>query len=152
MKTDISTEDFHLEMKIRIDWSETDLFGHVNNVMIMKYIQAARVEYLDRIGLMKSFFKDKTGPVLASTTCEFRKPLHYPGNILVKTRMDFIKNSSFELLHVILNDDLDIVSVGRDILVTYDYAKNCKIEIPSWVRENIKKLESGEWSEPERQS
>lgn len=144
MKTDISPEDFHLEMNIRIDWSETDLFGHVNNVMIMKYIQAARVDYLDRIGLMESFFKDRTGPVLASTTCEFRKPLHYPGNIRVKTRMNFIKNSSFELIHIILNDNHDIVSVGRDILVSYDYANNCKIDIPLWVRENIDKLESGE--------
>lgn len=30
-----------LETKIslRIDWSELDTFGHINNVMIMKFIQ-----------------------------------------------------------------------------------------------------------------
>lgn len=139
----IDLHSFHQEMKMRIDWSETDLFGHVNNVMIMKYIQASRVDYLDKIGLMKSYLEDKTGPVLATTTCEFRKPLHYPGNIVVKTKLNFIKNSSFELMHVILNDEEEIVSVGYDILVTYNYADNCKIEIPAWVRTNIEKLESG---------
>jgi len=142
MKPEIDLSTFHTEMKIRIDWSETDLFGHVNNVMIMKYIQASRVDYLDRIGLMTSFVENKTGPVLASTTCEFRKPLHYPGNIVVKTKVNSIKNTSFELMHVILGNDNEIVSVGYDILVTYDYGLNSKIQIPSWVRNNIEKTES----------
>ena len=110
--------------------------------MIMKYIQASRVDYLDKIGLMNSFSENKTGPVLASTTCEFRIPLHYPGNIIVMTKVNSIKNTSFELMHVILNEKAEIVSIGYDILVTYDYEENRKIEIPHWVRNNIEKIES----------
>lgn len=26
-------------ISLRIDWSELDAFGHINNVMIMKYVQ-----------------------------------------------------------------------------------------------------------------
>jgi len=36
---------FPSKLPIRIDWSEMDLFGHVNNVMYFKYIQASRVNY-----------------------------------------------------------------------------------------------------------
>jgi acyl-CoA thioesterase FadM len=28
---------------MRIDWIEIDLFGHINKLAIMKYVQAARV-------------------------------------------------------------------------------------------------------------
>ncbi|MCE3258723.1 MAG: hypothetical protein K0S12_364, partial [Bacteroidetes bacterium] len=38
-------QDYKTEIKIQLDWSEMDLFGHVNNVAYFKYIQAARVNY-----------------------------------------------------------------------------------------------------------
>jgi hypothetical protein len=31
-------EPFSLKLELRIDWSEIDLFGHVNNLSIQKYI------------------------------------------------------------------------------------------------------------------
>jgi acyl-CoA thioester hydrolase len=46
-------KDFKLKLELRIDWSEIDLFGHVNNLAILKFTQAARVNYLERIGLMQ---------------------------------------------------------------------------------------------------
>lgn len=35
------------ELNLRIDWSELDLFGHVNNVMYAKYMQASRVHFME---------------------------------------------------------------------------------------------------------
>ncbi len=46
-------DDFKVKFEIRIDWSEIDLFGHINNLAIMKYVQAARVNYLELVGLMQ---------------------------------------------------------------------------------------------------
>jgi acyl-CoA thioesterase FadM len=34
--------DFKVKFEIRIDWIEIDLFGHINKLTIMKYVQAAR--------------------------------------------------------------------------------------------------------------
>ncbi len=44
---------FSVKLDLRIDWSEIDLFGHVNNLAILKYVQAARVNYLELIDLMQ---------------------------------------------------------------------------------------------------
>ena len=33
-------------MKLRIDWSEVDSFGHVNNLAILRYAQTARIHYM----------------------------------------------------------------------------------------------------------
>ena len=40
-----NAQDWPVRLHLRIDWSEMDVFGHVNNVMFMKYVQAARVHY-----------------------------------------------------------------------------------------------------------
>ena len=40
-------------LTLRVDWSEMDLFGHINNVMYAKYIQSARVNFVEKIGIMK---------------------------------------------------------------------------------------------------
>jgi acyl-CoA thioester hydrolase len=39
-------DDYKVKSEIRIDWSEIDLFGHINNLAIMKYVQTARVRFL----------------------------------------------------------------------------------------------------------
>ena len=62
---------FPVKLELRIDWSELDYFGHVNNVSFFKYIQAARVNYWDQIGLTKSHLETHIGPMLASCKCDF---------------------------------------------------------------------------------
>ncbi len=89
-------DDFSLQLQLRIDWSEIDLFGHVNNLAILKYIQSARVNYLEQIGLMQMQAEEKNWPVLASLTSQFRKPLFYPGQVTVHSKVDLIKNTSFQ--------------------------------------------------------
>ncbi len=138
---DFNPNDYNTALDLRIDWSELDLFGHVNNVEFFKYIQASRVNYWDQIGLTHSFRDFKTGPMLASTSCQFKKPLFYPGNIKVMVKVDFIKNSSFGLTHVVLNDMNEMAAIGHDIVVHYDYNTNHKINIPADIRDIIQKRE-----------
>lgn len=124
-------------MKIRIDWSEIDLFGHVNNLAILKYIQAARVKYLESIGLMKMQSNVKLGPILASVSCQFSKPLFYPGEVFVHSHVDRIKNTSFVLKHIVYNDGQEVAAEAQDIIVFFDFVNNIKLKIPDKIREKI---------------
>lgn len=130
-------ETFNTSLPLRIDWSELDLFGHVNNVAYFKYMQASRVNYWDSIGLSQLFSDSKLGPMLASTECQFKKPLFYPGEINVLTRVDFIKNSSFGLTHAIVDQHGEVAAIGKDIVVYYDYNNHHKLTIPDYIREKI---------------
>jgi len=134
-------DDFSIKLELRIDWSEIDLFGHVNNVAILKYVQAARVNYLENIGLMQSQAETKIGPILASTSCQFRKPLFYPGKVTVYSTVDLIKNTSFRIQHGIYNDQNEIISDAQDIIVFFDFCNNTKLAIPDELRGKIEKLE-----------
>jgi acyl-CoA thioester hydrolase len=134
-------DDFGVRLELRIDWSEMDLFGHVNNVSYFKYIQAARVNYWETIGLTQLLSENKIGPILASTSCQFLKPLFYPGNITVESRIDYIRNSSFGLSHQIRNQDGETASTATDVIVVYDFEKHTKIQFPVDLREKVEILE-----------
>lgn len=68
---------FPLKLELRIDWSELDYFGHVNNVSFFKYIQASRVNYWDHIGLTQYHLESNIGPILASSKCDFKEALSW---------------------------------------------------------------------------
>ena len=132
---------FATKLTLRIDWSEMDLLGHVNNLAILKYAQAARVNYLEGMGLMHSQAAIKIGPILAWTSCQFRKPLFYPGQVTVHSRVDYIKDTSLKMLHEIYNEQGEIAAEIEDIIVLYDFSENTKITIPDEFRERIGSLE-----------
>ena len=133
---------YPIEVELRIDWSEQDLYGHVNNITYFKYTQAARLEYLEKIGLSEGYMRKKIGPILAATTCQFKKQMFFPGKIKVCSGVKFIKNSSFGLHHLIKDQDGEIVAEADDILVTFDFAKNKKVNCPDDVRQKIEALEN----------
>ena len=134
-------DDFPVKLELRIDWSEMDLFGHVNNVAYFKYIQASRVNYWEISGIVPMFYEQKIGPILLSTNCQFIKPLHYPGNIIVESRIEFIKNTSFGIYHRIRNDKNEIAAEAHDIIVTYDFDKNEKVPVSEEFRRAVEKIE-----------
>src|SRR4051812_6463367 len=111
------------QITLRIDWSELDTFGHVNNVMFMKYVQAARLNYTEHIGLMELHRTQNIGFMVAETNCRFKKALHFPGNVTIATRQISLKNTSFSLEHTITNDTNEVVAVATDVLVVFDFAK-----------------------------
>lgn len=134
-----------VKLELRIDWSEIDIFGHVNNLAIMKYVQAARVNYLELVDLMQLQTEQKIGPILASTNCQFRNPLFYPGLVTVYSTVDSIKNTSFRIQHTVYNDKHEISAEAHDIIVFYDFNKNTKLAIPEAIRRKIEALENQEF-------
>lgn len=122
------------QITIRIDWSELDLFGHVNNVAFHKYAQTARLNYVETLGLMQFHKIQNIGFMVAETNCQFKKELLFPGNINIQTQIDFVKNTSFALQHTMTNDAGELVAIAKDVLVVYDFNKKEKCLIPEEIK------------------
>ena len=122
------------QLQHRIDWSEMDLFGHVNNVSFFKYVQAARVNYWEQVGINQLHKAQNIGPTLASVSCRFKKPLHFPGEVIIHTQTAWIKNSSFQLVHLLYNSQNELVAEAEDVVVLFNYNTNEKVEIPSAIK------------------
>lgn len=133
-------------LELRVDWSEIDAFGHVNNLAILKYVQASRVEFLERVGLMQLQSESGMGPILASVSCQFRKPLFYPGRVIVRSRVEVIKNTSFSLHHEIHDDRGELAVEATDVLVFFDFGRGVKATIPPELRDRISMTNGSTWA------
>lgn len=132
---------YPVSLQLRLDWSEMDMFGHINNVSYFKYIQASRVNYWEVCGFQKTFTATGVGPMLLSTGCRFIQPLFYPGNIVVRASVSFIKNTSFGIRHQVLNDKGEVCAEAEDVIVVFDFRNNTKVPISAELRSSIEKLE-----------
>lgn len=134
-------KDFRMKYEVLIDWSDLDLFEHVNNLKIMKYVQSARINYLEKVGLMPMDKIAKTGPILASLHTQFRQPILYPGTVTIYSRVDYIKTSSIKFHHEVYNNRNELVVEAQDIVVYYDFNKNHKLTIPQELRHKFEVIE-----------
>ena len=123
-------ETFSTHMEFRIDWSEVDSFGHVNNLAIMRYVQSARVHYLESIGMMQWHLETGLGPVLASISCQFKRQLHYPGRVRIQSRVDQVNHTSFHMRHLLLDEAGERVGEAHDVLVMFDFQRQVKLPVP----------------------
>lgn len=131
-----------VSLQLRIDWSELDYFGHVNNVSYFKYIQAARVYYWEQIGLNKFHKENNIGPMLVSCKCDFKRPLFFPGTVTLVSSVNFIKNTSFGIRHRLFDAQNELVAEAEDIIVLFDFTTHTKQSIPDTLRNTIEHLEN----------
>jgi acyl-CoA thioester hydrolase len=132
--------DYKLSLEIRIDWGDLDMYEHVNNVAYMKYLQSGRVKFWEASGIHEFYRNSNQGTMLVSTKCDFIKSLHYPGTATIKTKLDFIGNTSFGLKHIVLNENGEICAEGKDVVVCFDFDKNKTFPVPEWMRKKIAEI------------
>lgn len=129
------------EIKLRVDWADLDLFGHVNNVAFFRYVQAARVSFCESIGLSSVDPLANPGFMVASSACQFRSPLRYPSEIKLRLHVAWIKNTSFQLEYAIEDSRGQVVAEAADVIVVYDHCEKHKLDIPADVRRVLEMVE-----------
>ena len=129
--------EYKLSLELRIDWGDLDMYEHVNNVSYMQYLQSGRVNFWEASGIHEFYRHSNQGTMLVSTKCDFRKSLQYPGRAIIKTKLDFIGNTSFGLKHIILNEANEVCAEGTDVVVCFDFDKNKTFPVPDWMRKKI---------------
>ena len=133
---------FPVVVEIPLLWGDEDAFGHVNNVVYLRWCETARVEYLRRIGMWVALPPRGTGPILASIKCDYKMPLNYPDTVGVGARVARIGNSSIRMEHCIVSKALDTVAATADsTIVLLDYSANKTVHVPPEMRRIIAELE-----------
>lgn len=66
-----------------IRWGDMDAYGHVNNTVYFRYMEQARVEWLEDMQI--EVRPGGLGPVIINASCTFLVPMNYPGLVEVKT-------------------------------------------------------------------
>jgi acyl-CoA thioester hydrolase len=69
--------------RIPVRWGDMDALGHVNNTVYFRYMEQARVEWLDTLGLAVEPGREE-GVVIVSASCTFLVPVTYPATVEVQ--------------------------------------------------------------------
>lgn len=134
--------EFPVVIALPVLWGDQDAFGHVNNLRHLSWAETARVEYLDRVGLWVPLPPAGVGPILASISCDYKRPVNYPDTVQVGARVTRIGNSSLKMEHRIVSKALDtVVAELVSTLVLLDYSRMKSVPVPENIRQAIENLE-----------
>src|SRR5438477_5359877 len=89
--------------RIAIRWGDMDSLGHVNNTVYLRYLEQARVEWMEKAGIA---IDPVQGPVLVNVQCSFLHQLKYPGEVEVVCYPGAVGRSSFEIRYEIRRVDV----------------------------------------------
>lgn len=126
-----------------VQWGDQDAFAHVNNVVYFRWFESARIAYFMRIGLIAVRDARAPGPILAATSCEYRRSIVFPDTVRVGIRATRIGRTSIGLEHRIVSDaQAAVAAEGTSTTVFYDYAAGRPTPVPDDVRRSIRELEA----------
>jgi acyl-CoA thioester hydrolase len=129
-------------MRQDIRWGDMDAFGHVNNTVYFRYMESARIAFLEEAAGPTDTSAE--GPVIVTAYCTFAKQLKYPGQIEVRTFVGTPGRSSVEVSHEIRlvdeHGDAEVVHAeGGAKVVWVNYAAEKSVPLP----ERLKALAAG---------
>lgn len=129
---DLSNSKFLSSKKIAIRWVDMDAYHHVNNACYFDYMAEARASYFSEI------LEDKnTQYVLVHVSCDFKKPLVYPKNVIVKQYFAAISRTTFTFYYT-FHDELDdsiVYAIGEGVLVSIDAKTLRPVPVPDVIKQ-----------------
>jgi acyl-CoA thioester hydrolase len=122
------------ETRIAIRWGDMDAMGHVNNAVYFRYLEIARVEWLDSLGGAPNPAGE--GPVIANAFCNFYRQLEYPGEVIAKHYVSNPGRSSFDTWITLERADAPgvICAAGGATTVWMDFPAQKSAPLPDWLR------------------
>jgi acyl-CoA thioester hydrolase len=134
-------EPYPVSISISVQWSEMDALGHVNNARFFTWFESARIALFERIGVATTG-PAGFGPILATTSCDFLRPVVYPATLRVGVRVSRVGETSIGMEYEVRDAaGLDEpYARGTSVAVIIDYRTMKKSRVPDDVRAAITAL------------
>ena len=122
------------EMTLPIRWGDMDAMGHVNNAMYFRYMETARIEWFQAIGVNPD--PRGEGPLIVNAFCNFQRQFEYPGSVLIKLYISPPGRSSFDTWLTMEKAEApgEICASGGGTTVWVNFPAQKSMPIPDWFR------------------
>ena len=121
----------HVE-RIPIRWGDMDAMGHVNNTVYFRYMEQARIGWFEALVPGDEAWKS-TGIVIANASCNFKRPINYPGTVEVKLLTGAPGDSSVPTFYELLVEN-HLYADGAATVVFIDMQAQKPVRIPERIR------------------
>ena len=123
---EISDFKFHYELNTR--WKDMDVFGHVNNAVILTYIEDARITFFKRWNLKIQ----KKALILASVKIDYLHQITHPSNLIVGQKISRIGNKSFDIESALFKKgEKSPLVLSTIVCVCFDFERNKSVSVYS---------------------
>lgn len=124
-------------IKLPVRWGDMDSFGHVSNVMYLRYLEDCRARWMESVP--SHWQGSEAGPVVANININFRQPMYWPEEIEVTLRPLSPGRSSIKLEHEIRSvpeSGEPVVHADATCTVVWiDKGKKEPVPLPTCIRE-----------------
>lgn len=145
MEKEFDISKFPAKLEIRVRSYEVDFQNVVNNAVYFNYFELARIDYRKKMGYTlnpNGTFSDGLLFFVAHNECDYFSPAYLENELILYTRIDYIKNSSLNFEHLIYNKSTDqIIAKGSGVIVNVDPITMNPTSIPETMIEEIKKFD-----------
>lgn len=135
------SKGFSVYTDVKVRFSETDAFGHINNTNAVVYFEDARLHYFDQIGLRKDWTPAASSlmGVVADVQCNYIKQIKYGDVLAVYTKLAKVGNSSIDLHYLAVNGKKEACLTGRSAIVQIDRETGYSVPWTKKVRDRLNK-------------
>ncbi len=134
--------EFPVVIELPIQWGDLDAYGHVNNLVYLKWFEAARAVYGTRVGVQLLPGSEGVGAMVASISCKYLRQRSYPGRVFSGVRVVRVSIGSVTLESRIVDGQTGVpVAEASCDAVLYDQATESPIPIPGHILSAVEALE-----------
>ena len=126
--------DYPIIYQQQVAWGDMDAFGHVNNVIYYRYMESARIDYMNKLDILR----EDIYTVVVSNQCKYMRPVFYPDQLKIGVRVEEVRSSAFRMSYLLWSElQQQVVATGDAVIVCVDKVEMQKIKIPDNIRKRL---------------
>ncbi|MCO6474148.1 MAG: acyl-CoA thioesterase [Melioribacteraceae bacterium] len=124
---------FNHRIEQQVKFHEVDLLGVCNNAVYFNYFEDARLDYVTFLKEKYNLpmFEEENFFIMVHNHCDYFQSAHLNDKLIIRTRLSFVKKSSFGFEHIVeLKDTGEIIAKGGGVVVHYHKTLKKAIPLP----------------------
>lgn len=128
-------DDYKVVIEIPVQWGDMDASQHVNNVIYLRWVEAARVSFYRTLNEGNLKNESHIGPILAWQECKYIKPVTYPDSVLVGIKkIETLEDRILTEVKIFSKTKNHLVAISKQQTVAYDFRLKQKAPLPlNWI-------------------
>lgn len=124
--------------RVPLRWADIDSLGHVNNVIFLRLLEEARVQFMEGL---RPTGEHGYGALAARHEIDYLRPLHYSTQpVEIRTWIERIGTASFTCAYVVVDPSGDVVCAAKSVIVAIEAASGRPAPLPGTMRARLREF------------
>ncbi len=145
MKHNFDVAIFPAKLELKVRSYEVDFQKVVNNAVYFNYFELARIDYREKMDVKLNSdgnFSDGLLFFVVHNDCDYFAPAFLGNELIIYTRISYIKNSSFNFEHIVFNKSTnEFIAKGNGVIVNVDPKTMLPVNLPDSLIQDVLKFD-----------